>query len=490
MAMSDRYDDADYYAVLQVPLHATEDDIRIAYRRLARMYHPDTNGGTANVEMMKLINAAYHVLSDTTRRREYDGRHGYYRARSVPQGEPIRTTRPNPTPPPPPRRPPATTHPTRSRYAPSSPGIPMESSSGGPYHLFRQIHGYDVVVSSLYFARDDSMLGVGYRDGHVELWDVMTRVRYAAFNLRVARSEFEPAGVLQEIRLSPNGSLAMAWGFGIGTCVWNTLSNQLLWSSTINGPRGAMDGILADTPALFRLAIPSAPLALAEQDPIAWSHHGNSGTDIVTHPFDSKMSAMQATPIMHCEEPSVPRLTPTPMPNSRILLRKLSADGEALLTFSNGPASPTVSNASILHWWNLRQHGRLGAPGPQRQGSINLPGRVLTFPIAVSANAALVATQFDLRTMRIYNVHSGQHTEVPTGPIPEQSSVALSGDGSLLALMHPETRRAELWDVQHGERLQTWSTSVAVSTISFAGSPRYPALAFGREDGMCEIWAS
>jgi DnaJ-class molecular chaperone len=63
----------DYYAVLGVKRDAAEKEIRSAYRRLARKYHPDVNpGDKASEKRFKEINQAYEVLSDPEKRRKYD----------------------------------------------------------------------------------------------------------------------------------------------------------------------------------------------------------------------------------------------------------------------------------------------------------------------------------------------------------------------------------------------------------------------------------
>jgi molecular chaperone DnaJ len=67
------YLEKDYYAALGVPKDASQADIKKAYRKLARTYHPDANkGDAASEEKFKEISEAYDVLSDEKKRKEYD----------------------------------------------------------------------------------------------------------------------------------------------------------------------------------------------------------------------------------------------------------------------------------------------------------------------------------------------------------------------------------------------------------------------------------
>lgn len=96
----------DLYRILQVHPTAEPEVIQAAYRRLARKYHPDAEGGSE--ARMAELNAAYAVLGDPVLRADFDRRHGgsdpafeadpRERAPTADSVPPARATRPQPVP--------------------------------------------------------------------------------------------------------------------------------------------------------------------------------------------------------------------------------------------------------------------------------------------------------------------------------------------------------------------------------------------------------
>ena len=75
----------DYYAVLGLDVRCTLDQIRTAYRLLAKRHHPDLNPGDADaVTTLQAVNAAYEVLSDPARRRAYNEERNFSDAETRP----------------------------------------------------------------------------------------------------------------------------------------------------------------------------------------------------------------------------------------------------------------------------------------------------------------------------------------------------------------------------------------------------------------------
>ncbi|MEZ4828862.1 MAG: DnaJ domain-containing protein [Bacteroidia bacterium] len=79
----------DYYQILGVSQKAKESEIKEAYRKLAMLYHPDSNPGEDAHQRFIDINEAYHVLSDPEERRKYNHR---YLAKVAPKKAPAVTS--------------------------------------------------------------------------------------------------------------------------------------------------------------------------------------------------------------------------------------------------------------------------------------------------------------------------------------------------------------------------------------------------------------
>lgn len=62
----------DFYAVLGVPRNASSEDIKKAYKKQARLYHPDKNKNQGAEEKFKVISEAYKVLTDPQKRSIFD----------------------------------------------------------------------------------------------------------------------------------------------------------------------------------------------------------------------------------------------------------------------------------------------------------------------------------------------------------------------------------------------------------------------------------
>jgi curved DNA-binding protein CbpA len=75
----------DYYEILDLRSDATNDEIKAAFRGLAKITHPDPDGNaiTDGAEAFKQVNAAYHVLKDPVKRQSFDRERDEYKAKDA-----------------------------------------------------------------------------------------------------------------------------------------------------------------------------------------------------------------------------------------------------------------------------------------------------------------------------------------------------------------------------------------------------------------------
>lgn len=82
----------DYYAILDIPQNATTEEVRLAYRKKARLFHPDLSADPNAEERFREINEAYEILADSEKRRTYDFFVAEATAEDKPEvGEPVAT---------------------------------------------------------------------------------------------------------------------------------------------------------------------------------------------------------------------------------------------------------------------------------------------------------------------------------------------------------------------------------------------------------------
>jgi DnaJ domain len=468
-------EELDYYAILDVPTDADAATIRFAFRRLARRYHPDI-AGTGSLERMQQINVAYQTLSDPAQRRIYDVRRGTP-SRPHPPASPASAPTPPPSAPPTPQTP----HPHPAR--PPAPHTGALSHTAGPLQRRSLLDSRDEApVAALAFALGGMRAGVGLLDGRVVLWDLPASRAVGTLTFGSA----SVAGVLQDLRLSPGGTLAMAWGFQLGTRVWSSVDGRTLWNSGINAPSGTMDAVLADTPAHLRMALPDAPISLADDDPFRWAHEGRTGTAILTRPLAGPVDPAWAIPSVISEAGSGGLFGEPPDETRRVQLRLLSADARFLFTCSSGRA-PKLPRARFLHLWQIDHRSMLGGAQPRRVARIAESLDNIDFPLAATPDLAWIASSYQGYQMRVLALHSGDRRVIRTDLVPEDARAALSPDGRYLALA--ANNRLDLWQTRDGAHLQEWHFATEITALEFAPGASPALLGIGLRNGLVEMWA-
>lgn len=199
--------DSNYYDILQVDREATADEIQHAYWNLAKILHSDTGLDTADDERMKKLNVAYAVLSNPSKRRQYD--------RTLPC-EPLpppAPTRPSPT---------ATPPPHASRPSPPPPG-PGSSTFRPQENRGRlRVDGVDDYLFSSNdsdLADDNNFLSIGL----MPLWLILGVLCVFA-PPRISSLSFiqHPNGPLAGLAAMtvPLTCMAVFWVFGIPFCLY------------------------------------------------------------------------------------------------------------------------------------------------------------------------------------------------------------------------------------------------------------------------------
>src|SRR5262249_4385473 len=162
----------DYYAVLGVTPDADGAAIRLAFRRLARRFHPDV-AGRGRDEEMRQLKAAHPVVSDPQQRPNYDLRQCIPH-RNAPPAAPVppsAATTPaplHPWPRPTQTPPPASEVPT--------PRVGMLHVSEGPLQRIAVLERQDATpVVALSVAAGGRFLAAGLLDGRVAVWDIVAR---------------------------------------------------------------------------------------------------------------------------------------------------------------------------------------------------------------------------------------------------------------------------------------------------------------------------
>jgi hypothetical protein len=446
-------EEPDYYAALGLAPTADETAIRAAYRRLARRYHPDV-AGPPGLPRMRALNAAYAVLGDPEKRAAYDQRQGF--AVATPTSSPA----PRPAP------------------APTVPRTGSLRASSGPLQRIVALDAPPMPIAALALAGQTGTVALGLLDGHLSLRAIPSGDLRATLDFGSQAG----AGVLQEVRLSPGGRLAAAWGFSLGLRVWEVATRATLWNTALSAPSDLLDLALADVPPFVALATPDAPLALATEDPFRWAHEGRGGSAIYFRPLSGPVAPNWANPL-HCPAAGAggSLFGSTGGESWRVRARLLAASGRELLTFAVSARGETQ-----IATWNLIHRTLRGTIAPRQEYRHLESARLLRLPLAATPDLARVALVLGEGALRLLSPRGGGSSTLLVGELPEEPRLALSADGAWLALGRDD--RVELWNTDTREHAQEWRFGAEVTALAFGAGGGRALLAVGLANGLAEVW--
>lgn len=439
----------DYYAILGVPTDADSVVLKIAYRQLARRYHPDLAGPEGALEM-KRINRAYAVLSDPEKRQEYDiaisgvidlRKQGFVRPRPHPQrGEGVEDL----------------------EFA----GLNIFSTKG-PFQAGPVIHSSLGVISALssVYTVSGLLIAAGSLDGKAMTWLLVDDSIHAAKSFVIDPSFTVEA--LRELRFSAAGSLLAGWN-RVSLHIWDSYSGEQLWSYPLQqravSAHYSLDVVLQVMPDGHRLVHMALPYL--SEDIHAPSAFGVRATDIVSHDIDAPLANLDKPRVCIEEKLEKRRFW-------AIRMRKLSQEAYTLATLSCGEVQKERRQVAIARVWDLTSKARVGGKSrPQIRSSI-LVGQCedCAPPYATTPDASTLAFVYGGNTVRLCDTKVRIYSEVFSGMMGSSSKLAVSPDAQWLAVAREDSEINEgvidLWSVSTGQIVQKFYHPWQISALHF-----------------------
>ena len=469
-----RFDAPDnYYAILGVPVDASSDTIKRAYRQLARRFHPDIAGPEGAVQM-KRINRAYDILRDPQKRLNYDTILG-----GVLDTRNGGFSRPRPT---------------ARKFDPSDDieffGLSIFSTKG-PLHAGPRLQTGIGVISTISSVQTDSgeRVAIGTLDGSGLCWRVgatdnagntqaqETQVRFAADPSLTLES-------LRELRFSPSGNLLAGWG-RLGLHIWDVQDGSLLWSYAL-GQRAvsahySLDAALREPSKGERGIVMALPVYT--DDPRGPRARGVRGTDIVNHILGTNADTL-SEPLVCAEDDMEKRQF------WAIRLRTLASDARTLLTLSCANVPHEEQQMIVMRRWDLTTRSRFGGKvHPQISASV-IAGQCSDCepPYAVTPDVRTLAYCYARHKVRIYDTTNGLFSELPGGGMGGSARMAISPDAHWLAIAREDSEANEgvvdLWSVSTGQLVQKMYHPWQISALHYTSTELIVALT----DGTVQIW--